>query len=143
MPFALHNTLPFAEPVCAVSVTRWLAARVVVFGVTLTPTPCAIASVAEASLEGSACGVTEMVTVLGVGAALGAVYVAAFESGLAPANCVVVVVSVPHDEPPQPAPVSDHVSTWLGFDPATGVSVATIAAVPLVGTLAGAEIVSE
>jgi hypothetical protein len=146
-PFTFHSTLPLVVPVepftCAVSVTRWLAASVAVLGVTLTPTPGAMASVACASFEGSASGVTAMVTVLGVGALLGAVYVAEFDNLLAPADSVVIVVSVPHPAPLQPVPVSDHASTWLGFDPGTAVSVATIAAVALAGTLLGAEMISE
>jgi hypothetical protein len=56
---------------------------------------------------------------------------------------VVVAVKVPQAVPLQPAPLSDQVNTVLGFDPGTGVSVATMAAVAPVGTLAGAEMVSE
>ena len=50
-----------------------MMARVAVLGVMPIPTPAAIVSVACAALAGSACGVTEMVTLFGVGAALGAV----------------------------------------------------------------------
>ena len=79
----------------------------------------------------------------GVGAVLGAVYVAEFVVLLALASCVVTVDSVPHDEPLQPAPVSVQDRFSLGFEPGTGVSVATMVAAPLVGTLAGAEMVKE
>jgi hypothetical protein len=55
-----------------------------------------------------------------------------------PAPCVVTTVKVPHVVELQPGPESDQERTGLGFDPGTGVSVATIAAVPPVGTLTGA-----
>ena len=98
-----------------------------------------MAIAACAFLEGSACGVTVIVTVLGVGAVAGAVYVAdvAIEPPLA--DCVVVTVKTPQEEPLQPGPLSDQVSTVLGLELGTGVSVATIVAVPLTGTFAGAE----
>jgi hypothetical protein len=83
-----------------------------------------------------------MVTVFGVGAVLGAVYIAEFVDLLAPATCEMMVERVPQDEPLQPAPVKAQVIASLGFDPGTGVKVATIAAVPSVGTLAGALTVS-
>jgi hypothetical protein len=57
---------------------------------------------------------------------------------LAPVDCVVVVVIVPQPLPVQPVPCNDHVTAPLGFEPGTGVIVATIAAVPPAGTLAGA-----
>jgi hypothetical protein len=57
---------------------------------------------------------------------------------LPPEPCVVTTVSVPQAVELQPGPESDQERTGLGFDPGTGVSVATIAAVPPVGTLAGA-----
>ena len=55
-----------------------------------------------------------------------------------PADCVVTAVSVPHVDPLHPCPVSDQLSAWFGFDPATGVNVATIAAVALGTTFVGA-----
>ena len=117
-------------------------ANVAVPGVMATPTPGAMASVACANFEGSACGVTVMVTVSGVGAAAGAMYVAESDAVLPlPADCVVTVVSVPQPLPLQPVPLSVHDTTVLGFEPGTAVRVATIAALAPVGTLAGAEIV--
>jgi hypothetical protein len=53
---------------------------------------------------------------------------------------VVNTVSVPQLVALQPGPDNDQVRTLLGFEPGTGVSVATIVAVPLAATLAGAEI---
>jgi hypothetical protein len=55
-----------------------------------------------------------------------------------PVDCVVTVVKVPQDAPLHPAPESDQLTAVSGFDPGTGVSVATIVAVPPAGTLAGA-----
>ena len=80
--------------------------------------------------------------VSGVGAAAGAMYVAESDAVLPlPADCVVTVVSVPQPPPLQPGPLSVHDTAVLGFEPGTAVSVATIAALALAGTLAGAEIV--
>jgi hypothetical protein len=55
-----------------------------------------------------------------------------------PEPCVVTTVSVPQVAELQPSPESDQVRTVLGFEPATGVMVATIVAVPPAGTLCGA-----
>jgi len=74
------------------------------------------------------------VTVLGLGAVAGAAYVA---------DCVVTTVNVPQELPLQPGPLSAQASAVLGFEPGTGVSVATIVAVPPAGTLDGAESCSE
>lgn len=48
-------------------------------------------------------------------------------------------VSAPHAGPLHPLPDNDHVSTSLGLEPGTGVSVAMIPAEVPTGTLAGAE----
>jgi hypothetical protein len=87
--------------------------------------------------------VTVTVTVFGLGALAGAVYVAESAMELPPADCVVTTLSVPQLAPLQPAPLKDHDTTGLGFEPGTGVSVATIVAVPPTGTLDGAESCSE
>jgi hypothetical protein len=59
--------------------------------------------------------------------------------GPPPVDCVVTTESVPHEAALQPGPDNDQERTVLGFEPGTGVSVATSVAVPPVGTLAGAE----
>ncbi|GAC1670143.1 MAG: hypothetical protein NVS9B4_26170 [Candidatus Acidiferrum sp.] len=87
---------------------------------------------------GSAWGETLTVIALGLGAATGAVYVAVDTVALPPAGFVAATVSVPQLAPPQPAPDSVHVSTVLGVEPGTGVSVATNVAMPLAGTSDGA-----
>ena len=74
---------------------------------------------------------------------VGAVYVAEFETVLPPADCVVITVNVPQELPLQPGPLSAQDSTVLGFEPGTGVSVATIVADPPAGTLDGAESCNE
>jgi hypothetical protein len=79
------------------------------------------------------------VTEFGVGAVAGAVYVAEFDKLLPPADCVVMTVNVPHELPLQPGPLSAQDSDVLGFDPGTGVIVATIVAVPPAATLDGVE----
>jgi len=81
--------------------------------------------------------------VFGLGAVLGAEYVAKFETGPPPADCVVTTVNVPQELPLQPGPLSAHASAALGFEPGTGVSVATIVAVPPAGTLDVAESCNE
>ena len=81
-----------------------------------------------------------MVTALGLGGVGGAVYVAESAVAFPPVDCVVTTVSVPQVAALQPGPESDQEIALLGFDPGTGVSVATMVAVPLVGTLDGAEI---
>ena len=48
-------------------------------------------------------------------------------------------VSDPHADPLHPLPDNDHVSTSLGFEPGTGVSVAMIPAEVPTDTIAGAE----
>jgi hypothetical protein len=66
------------------------------------------------------------------------VYVAELAIGLPPADCVVITLRVPQEFPLQPGPLNAHARTLPGFEPGTGVRVATIVAVPFVGTLAGA-----
>jgi hypothetical protein len=60
-----------------------------------------------------------------------------------PVDCVVTTVKTPHELPLQPGPLSAQVSAALGFELGTGVSVATIVAVPFTGTLDGAESCNE
>lgn len=60
-----------------------------------------------------------------------------------PVDCVVTMVKTPHELPLQPGPLSAHDSPGLGFEPGTGVSVATSVAVPLTGTLDGTESCNE
>ncbi len=86
---------------------------------------------------------TVTVTVFGLGAALGAVYVAEAVTTFPLADCVVITVNVPQEVPLQPGPLSVQASAVLGFEPGTGVSVATIVAVPPAGTLEGAESCNE
>jgi hypothetical protein len=62
---------------------------------------------------------------------------------LPPVDCVVITLNIPQELPLQPGPLKAQVSTVLGFEPGTGVSVATIVAVPLTGTLEGAETCNE
>jgi len=87
--------------------------------------------------------VTVTVTVFGLGAVAGAVYVAESETALPPADCVVTTVNVPHELPLQPGPLRAQDNDVLGFEPGTGVIVATIVAVAATGTLEGAEICNE
>jgi len=82
-------------------------------------------------------------TVFGLGAVVGAVYVAESATGLPPANCVVTTVNVPQELPLQPGPLSAQVSAVPGFEPGTGVIVATMVVVPPAGTLDGAESCNE
>ena len=82
-------------------------------------------------------------TVFGLGAVPGAVYVAELETGLPLGDCVVTTVNVPQELPLQPGPLSAQASAALGFESGTGVSVATIVAVPPAGTLDGAESCTE
>lgn len=56
------------------------------------------------------------VTVFGMGAMLGAVYVAASAVEPPPADCVVVTLNIPQEEPLQPVPLSDQASTVLGLE---------------------------
>ena len=74
---------------------------------------------------------------------LGAVYVAKSSTEFPPADCVVTRVKVPQELPLQPGPLSAQASAVLGFEPGTGVNVATIVAVPRAGTLDGAESCNE
>jgi hypothetical protein len=115
-----------------------LIASVAVAGSRLTPPPARIVSTACAFLDGSACGVTEIVTVAGLGTAEGAAYVAVLAAAAPPADCCVSTVRTPQADPLHPLPDSCHVSAGDGFDPATGVSVAAIVAEADTGTLAGA-----
>src|ERR1700676_4419488 len=59
-----------------------------------------------------------------------------------PAPCVVTTVSVPQVVGLERGPESDQARTGLGFEPGTGVIVATIVAEPPAGTLCGAVICS-
>jgi hypothetical protein len=102
-----------------------------------------MAIVACAFFEGSACGVTVTITVFGVGAVWGAVNDAGSAMGVPPANCVVTTLNIPQEFPLQPGPLSAQISTALGLEPGTGVKVATIVAVPLGGTLEGADNCNE
>src|SRR5690348_2228177 len=96
--------------------------------------------VACAFFDGSACGVTVTVMVSGLGAEPGAVYVAMPCVTVPPAPCVVTTVSVPQAVPLQPGPESAQESIVLGFEPGTGVSVATTVAELPAGTPCGAAI---
>jgi hypothetical protein len=58
-------------------------------------------------------------------------------------DCVVPTLNVPQELPLQPGPLSAQARTVFGFELGTGVSVATIVAVPLTGTLEGAESCNE
>jgi hypothetical protein len=80
-----------------------------------------------------------MVTLLGEGAVKGAVYVAVFV--IVPEAPVedAPATSVPQVAPLHPAPDSAHVTTPLGCEPGTGVSVAVIATLAPVETLEGAD----
>ena len=78
-----------------------------------------------------------------MGATEGAVYDAETAVTVPPVDVVVTPLNVPHELPLQPGPPSDHASTALGFEFATGVSVATIVAVAPTGTLIGADNCSE
>jgi hypothetical protein len=95
--------------------------------------------VACALFIGSACGVAVIVTLFGEGAAKGAVYVAVFV--IVPEAPVVAApgTSVPQAAPLHPAPHNAHVTTPLGCEPGTGVSVAVIATLAPVETLEGAD----
>jgi hypothetical protein len=80
-----------------------------------------------------------IVTMLGEGADDGARYVAEFAFALPPADWADTTASTPHDALLHPLPESDQVSAGEGFEPAAGVSVATIPADAPAATLAGAE----
>ena len=83
-----------------------------------------------------------IVTVFGLGALAGAVYVAVADIAPLPEDGIVIGVSIPQAAPEHPAPASDHVIAVLGFDPGTGWSIAvTLAELPAV-RLGGAETVS-
>jgi len=60
-----------------------------------------------------------------------------------PSACVVTTTSLPQLVPLQPLPDNVQESAVLGFEPATGVSVATMVAKPPDATLAGAAICKE
>jgi hypothetical protein len=81
--------------------------------------------------------------VSGLGAVAGAAYVAESDREPPPADWVVITVKVPQELPLQPGPLRVQESAALGFEPDTGVSVATIVAVPPAGTLEGAESCKE
>jgi len=94
-------------------------------------------------LEGSACGVAVIVTLLGFGAVAGAVYSAEAVVTFPLCVCVVVPLIVPHEAPLHPGPLSVHAIAVLGFEPGMAVSVATIATVAPTGTLDGAASCNE
>ena len=73
----------------------------------------------------------------------GAVQVAESATVLPLADCVVITVNVPQELPLQPGPLSAQVSAAPGFEPGTGVIVATMVVVPPAGTLDGAESCNE
>jgi len=81
--------------------------------------------------------------VFGPGAALGAVYVTEAATEFPLADCVVTALKIPQEFPLQPGPLRAQDSAVLGFEPGTGVRVATIVAVPPVGMLDGAESCNE
>jgi hypothetical protein len=56
---------------------------------------------------------------------------------------VVTTFSTPQLAPVQPGPDKDHDNAVFGLEPATGVSIAVMTAVPEAGTLAGAKICSR
>jgi hypothetical protein len=58
-------------------------------------------------------------------------------------DCVVTTLNVPQELPLQPGPLSAQATEVFGFESGAGVSVATIVAVPLAGTLEGAESCNE
>ncbi len=91
-----------------------------------------------AFFEGSACGVTVMVTVLGLGGVTGAMYVAEVDIAPLPEACV-VTTSTPQLVPLHPAPESVQESAGLGFEPGTGVNVAAMTLEPPEAMLEGAE----
>jgi hypothetical protein len=81
--------------------------------------------------------------VFGLGAVAGAVYVAESAMGLWPADWVVTTVKIPQELPLQPGPLRAQASAMLGFEPGTGIIVATMVAVPPTGSLDGAESCNE
>ena len=99
--------------------------------------------VADAAFVGSAWGVTVTVTLSGVGAAVGALYVAVLVVTLPELDAWGIEENVPQLDALHPAPLIVQFSTSLGLEPGTGVSVATMAALPFAGTIAGATIVNE
>jgi hypothetical protein len=111
--------------------------------VIVTPMVGVMLITADAALVGSACGVTVTVTLSGVGAAVGAVYVAVLVVTFPELDACAIEDSVPQLDALQPAPLSVQFSTSLGLEPGTGVSVATMAALPFACTIAGATIVNE
>src|SRR4029077_13847992 len=96
-------------------------------------------TLACAFFEGSACGVTVTVTVLGFGGVTGAVYVAEVDTAPPPRARVVTTTSSPQLVPLHPAPESVQDSVVLGFEPGTGVNAAAMTPEPPEATLAGAE----
>jgi len=66
--------------------------------------------------------------VLGLGAVPGAVYFAESATEFPLVDCVVTTINVPQELPLQPGPLSAQDSAGLGFEPGTGVKVATIVA---------------
>lgn len=65
-------------------------------------------------------------------------YVAEFEREFAPVDWVVTTVKVPQELPLHPGPLNTQESAALGFEPGTGVSVATSVAVAPAATPDGA-----
>src|SRR4029077_8784783 len=81
-------------------------------------------TLACAFFEGSACGVTVIVSVSGFGGVTGAVYVAEVDTAPPPRARVVTTTSSPQLVPLHPAPESVQDSVVLGFEPGTGVNAA-------------------
>src|SRR6266481_2549456 len=95
-------------------------------------------TLACAFFEGSACGVTVMVTVLGLGDVTGAVYVAEVDTAPAPRACVVATTSSPQVVPLHPAPDSVLVSVAVADFVGSLLLVAVICTVGASGKSAGA-----
>src|SRR6266403_731304 len=91
-----------------------------------------------AFLDGSACGVIEMVTMLGFGGSGGAAYVA--EIDMTPPNAwLVTMVSTPQLAPLHPGPEMVQERFVEGFEPAIGVRVEAMVPDPPEATADGAE----
>src|SRR6266436_9019504 len=91
-----------------------------------------------AFLDGSACGVIEMVTMFGFGGIGGAAYVA--EIDMTPPNAwLVTMVSTPQLVPLHPGPEMVQERFVEGFEPAIGVRVEAMMPDPPEATAGGAE----
>src|SRR5712671_5482393 len=95
-----------------------------------------------AFFEGSACGVIDMVTILGFGGIGGAAYVA--EIDMTPPNAwLVTMVSTPQLVPLHPGPEMVQERFVEGFEPAIGVRVEAMVPDPPEATAGGAESCKE